>query len=36
MNHQEKKNLKIKIFAGVLAFVMIASAVASVLIYILN
>ena len=36
MNHQEKKNLRIKIFAGALAFVMIASTIAGVLIYILN
>ena len=36
MNHQEKKNLKIKIFAAALAFVMIASTLAGVLIYVLN
>ena len=36
MNHQEKKNLKIKIFAAALAIIMIASTLAGVLIYVLN
>ena len=36
MNVQEKKALRLKIFAGVMAFIMIASTVAGVLIYVFS